>query len=85
MAQIMVNFRTDEDLKKGMEQACKETGLSMTTAFTMYATKVSREKRIPLSAVPSALHAGCALQSQHPPVSAFRQTLSTHLGYARLL
>lgn len=39
MAQTMVNFRMDEDLKKGMEQACKEMGLSMTTAFTMFATK----------------------------------------------
>lgn len=48
MAQTMVNFRMDEDLKKSMEQACKEMGLSMTTAFTMFATKVSREKRIPL-------------------------------------
>ena len=47
MAQTMVNFRMDEDLKKSMEQACKEMGLSMTTAFTMFATKVSREKRIP--------------------------------------
>lgn len=47
MAQTMVNFRMDEDLKKGMEQACKEMGLSMTTAFTIFATKVSREKRIP--------------------------------------
>lgn len=47
MAQTMVNFRMDEDLKKGMEQACKEMGLSMTTAFTMFASKVSREKRIP--------------------------------------
>jgi len=47
MAQAMVNFRIDEELKRGMEQACKEMGLSMTTAFTIFATKVSREKRIP--------------------------------------
>jgi DNA-damage-inducible protein J len=47
MGQIMVNFRMDEDLKKGMEQACKEMGMSVTTAFTIFATKVSREKRIP--------------------------------------
>ena len=47
MAQSMVNFRMDEELKKGMERACKEMGLSMTTAFTIFATKVSREKRIP--------------------------------------
>ena len=38
MAQTMVNFRMDEDLKKGMEQACKEMGLSMTTAFTMFSS-----------------------------------------------
>ena len=47
MAQTMVNFRIDEELKKSMELACKEMGLSMTTAFTIFATKVSREKRIP--------------------------------------
>ena len=47
MAQAMVNFRMDEDLKRGMEQACKEMGLSMTAAFTIFATKVSRERRIP--------------------------------------
>jgi len=47
MAQAMVNFRMDEELKTNMEQACKEMGLSMTAAFTIFATKVSREKRIP--------------------------------------
>lgn len=47
MAQVNVNFRMDEDVKKRMEQACKEMGLSMTTAFTMFATKVGNEKRIP--------------------------------------
>ena len=47
MAQTMINFRMDEELKKEMEQACKEMGLSMTSAFTIFATKVSKEKRIP--------------------------------------
>lgn len=47
MAQTMVNFRMDEELKKNMEQTCKEMGITMTAAFTMFATKVSREKRIP--------------------------------------
>ncbi len=47
MAQVMVNFRMDEDVKKNMEQACREMGLSMTTAFTIFATKVGKEKRIP--------------------------------------
>lgn len=47
MAQTMVNFRMDEELKKGMEQACKEMGMSITTAFTIFATKVMKEQRIP--------------------------------------
>lgn len=47
MAQSMINFRMDSDLKKSMEQVCKDMGMSMTTAFTIFATKVSREKRIP--------------------------------------
>lgn len=47
MAQTMVNFRMDEELKRNMEATCKEMGLSMTAAFTIFATKVSREKRIP--------------------------------------
>jgi len=47
MAQTMVNFRMDEDLKKNMEQTCKDMGLSMTAAFTIFANKVTKEKRIP--------------------------------------
>lgn len=47
MAQAMINFRMDENLKKGMEQTCREMGMSMTTAFTIFATKVARERRIP--------------------------------------
>ena len=48
MAQaVNVNFRMDAELKKSMEQACSELGMSMTTAFTIFEKKVSREKRIP--------------------------------------
>ena len=47
MAQVLVNFRIDEEVKKAMEQACREMGLSMSTAFTIFAKKVGREKRIP--------------------------------------
>lgn len=47
MAQVMVNFRMDEDLKKRMEHTCAEMGLSMTTAFTIFARKVAAEQRIP--------------------------------------
>ncbi len=47
MAQAMVNFRMDEDLKKSMESVCQELGMNMTTAFIIFAKKMTREKRIP--------------------------------------
>ena len=47
MAQaVNVNFKLDADVKKSMEQACSELGLSMSAAFTIFAKKVGREKRI---------------------------------------
>lgn len=47
MAQAMVNFRMDADLKRNMETTCKEMGLTLTSAFTMFASIVTRQKRIP--------------------------------------
>lgn len=47
MAAVNVNFKLDADTKKTMEQVCAELGLSMSAAFTVFAKKVSREKRIP--------------------------------------
>ena len=47
MAQTMVNFRMDSELKKNMEEVCSNMGMSMTTAFTIFAKTVTRENRIP--------------------------------------
>lgn len=48
MAQaVNVNFKLDADVKRSMEQACSDLGLSMSAAFTIFAKKVGREKRIP--------------------------------------
>ncbi len=48
MAQtVNVNFKLDADVKKSMEKACSELGLSMSAAFTIFAKKVGRECRIP--------------------------------------
>ncbi|MBR1910720.1 MAG: type II toxin-antitoxin system RelB/DinJ family antitoxin, partial [Lachnospiraceae bacterium] len=47
MAQVLVNFRMEQDDKIGMEEVCKELGMSMTTAFTIFAKKMRRERRIP--------------------------------------
>lgn len=47
MAQTLVNFRIDETTKKQLEQICNELGITMSTAFNIFAKKVIREKRIP--------------------------------------
>lgn len=47
MAQTLVNFRIDETTKKQMEQICSELGITLSTAFNIFAKKVIREKRIP--------------------------------------
>jgi DNA-damage-inducible protein J len=47
MAQVLVNIRMDEELKKSMEHTCQSLGMNMTTAFTIFAKKMSREQRIP--------------------------------------
>jgi DNA-damage-inducible protein J len=47
MVQTLVNFRMDESLKRDMEDTCRDLGMNMTTAFTIFAKKMTREKKIP--------------------------------------
>ena len=43
MAQtVNINFKLDADVKKSMEIACQDMGLSMSAAFTIFAKKVGR-------------------------------------------
>lgn len=44
---VNVNFKLDADVKKSMERVCAEIGLSMSAAFTIFAKKVGKERRIP--------------------------------------
>ncbi len=44
---VNVNFRMDSNLKQQMDVICEELGMSLTTAFTIFAKKVCREKKIP--------------------------------------
>ena len=43
----LINIRMDSELKHDMEDICRELGLNMTTAFTVFARKMTRERRIP--------------------------------------
>lgn len=47
MAQTTVSIRMDNDLKNSFDKICNELGMSMTTAVTMLAKKMTREQRLP--------------------------------------
>lgn len=47
MAQTNLNIRIDEDLKNEFSEFCDNVGMTMTTAFTIFARKAVREQRIP--------------------------------------
>ena len=47
MSQTNVNIRMDSKLKKDFSSFCEEIGMSMTTAFCVFAKTAVREKRIP--------------------------------------
>ncbi len=47
MASTNINIRMDSDLKRQFEAFCTDMGMSMTTAFNIFAKKTVREYRIP--------------------------------------
>ena len=47
MASTNINIRMDADLKKQFEAFCADMGMTMTTAFNIFAKKAVRENRIP--------------------------------------
>lgn len=47
MASTNINIRIDSDLKKQFEAFCTDMGMTMTTAFNLFAKKTVREYRIP--------------------------------------
>jgi len=47
MAQTNVNIRMDARDKKDFDAFCKKTGLTMSTAFNIFAKTVIQQRRIP--------------------------------------
>lgn len=47
MAQTTISVRMDTALKQEFDSICGELGLTMSTAVTMLAKKMTREKRLP--------------------------------------
>lgn len=49
MANVNVTIRMDSDLKNQADSLFNELGMSMTTAFTLFAKQAVREQKIPFS------------------------------------
>lgn len=47
MAQASVSIRMDADLKRQFDEFCSEIGMTMTTAFCVFAKTAVRERKIP--------------------------------------
>lgn len=47
MANTNINIRMDADLKHAFEAFCADMGMTMSTAFNIFARKAVREYRIP--------------------------------------
>lgn len=47
MANTSINIRMDANLKRQFEAFCSDVGMTMTTAFDVFARKAVREHRIP--------------------------------------
>ena len=46
MASTNINIRMDSDLKKQFEAFCADMGMTMTTAFNIFAKKAVRKSRM---------------------------------------
>lgn len=73
MAQTLINIRMDEELKKSMEQTCQELGMNMTTAFTIFAKKMTREKRIPFEVSVDPFYSESNIQALDDSIAQLKQ------------
>ena len=62
MAQAAFSVRMDEDLKREFSAFCENVGMSMATAFVVFAKAVVREHRFPFEISEFASRAACRLR-----------------------
>ena len=77
MPQAMVTVRMDPELKRSMEQVCQELGLSMSTAFTIFAKKMAREHRIPFEVSADPFYSPANLAHLRRGIAALNAGLGT--------
>ena len=74
---VNVNFRLAAEDKKNMEQVCTELGLSMSAAFTIFAKKVGRERRIPFDVSVDPFYSESNIQELKKRIESVRSGKST--------
>lgn len=77
MEQVAVNFRMDKDLKINMETLCKEMGLTMTTAFTIFAKQLCRERRLPFEVTADSFYSTKNISRLKASIAQMEKTGST--------
>ena len=77
MAQTTVSVRMDDTLKKDFDRVCNDLGLSMTTAITMLAKKMTREKRIPFEVSLVPFYSDENMARLRKPIAHMDATVST--------
>lgn len=87
MAQTNVSIRIDEDVKRKFDAICDELGMSMSTAFNIFAKAVVRSEGIPFDLMlerPNAetlaaieeVNAGVNLSGPYRSMDALREALN---------
>ena len=93
MAQTNVNIRMDEATKVAFDKFCEEIGLSVSSAFNIFAKTVVREQRIPFelttetpnSVTVAAMNEYYNMQThpeQYKRYSTFKEAMNEVLGDA---
>ena len=73
MAMTSVNIRMDSEVKQGFDQFCGELGMTMSTAFNLFAKTALREQRIPFELKVDAYFTGLNMQYIMEGVRAYKQ------------
>lgn len=73
MAQTTISIRMDENLKREFDMICNDLGLSMTTAITMLAKKMIREKRLPFEVSLDLFYSRSNMSALNESINQMRQ------------
>ena len=68
-----VSVRMDDDLKRDFDSICNELGLSMTTAITLLAKKMTREKRLPFDVSLDPFYSASNMAALNESIEEMRQ------------